>query len=118
MDLVTFTEEILNSKVIPLQTSKNLFTKIALFAETRSLNLRLVFKSLLGLLPKSLAQPTGTLKKTSKAVLLYRLEGKVEKKGGSRGQLLFKKIVATSAIKQWESFLLCNENKNHSICCS
>ena len=51
MDLVTFTEEILNSKVIPLQTSKNLFTKIALFAETRSLNLRLVFKSLLGLLP-------------------------------------------------------------------
>ena len=51
MDLVTFTEEILNSKVIPLQTSKNLFAKIALLAETLSLNLRSVFTSLLGLLP-------------------------------------------------------------------
>ena len=58
-----------NSKVIPLQASKNLFAKIALFAQIHSLNLRLVFKFPLGLLPWSLAEPIGTVKKTSR--LLY-----------------------------------------------
>lgn len=50
-----------NSNVIPLQASKNLFAKIL------SLNLRLVFKFPLGGPPRSLAEPIGTLKKTSKA---------------------------------------------------
>ena len=36
----------------------------------------------------------------------------IERNRMSRGQLLFKKIVATTAIKYWWSFLSCNENKN------
>ena len=68
-----------NSKVVPLQACKNLFTKIALVAQIRSLNLRLVFKFPLGPMPWSLAEPLGTLKKTSKAASLYKLEGTVER---------------------------------------
>ena len=59
----TFT---INSKVIPLQASKSLFAKIALVAQILSLNLRQVFKFPLGPRPWSLAEPLGTLKKTSK----------------------------------------------------
>ena len=36
----------------------------------------------------------------------------VERNWQSNSQLLFKTIIATSQIKQWGSFLLCNENKN------
>ena len=56
-----------NSKVIPLQASKNIFAKIGLVAQIRSLNLRQVFKFSLG-----------TLKETSKAALLHKLEETVE----------------------------------------
>ena len=56
-----------NSKVIPLQASKDIFAKIALVAQIRSLNLRQVFKFSLG-----------TLKETSKAALLHKLEETVE----------------------------------------
>ena len=55
-----------NSKVIPLQASKNLFAKIALVAQILSLNLRQVFKFPLRPMPWSLAEPLGTPKKTSK----------------------------------------------------
>ena len=44
-----------NFKVIPLQDSKNLFAKIALVAQIRSLNLKQVFKFPLGPMPWSLA---------------------------------------------------------------
>ena len=64
--------------MIPLQASKDLFAKISLVAQIRSLNMRSVFKFPLGPLPWSLAEPIGTLKKTSKAALLHQLEGKVE----------------------------------------
>ena len=37
-----------------------------------------VFKSLLGPLPWALAETLGTLKKTSKASLLHKLEGNVD----------------------------------------
>ena len=63
LNLVTFTSMNkiktcrVNSKFIPLQASKNLFAKIALDAQIRSLNLRLVFKFPLGPLPWSLSEP-------------------------------------------------------------
>ena len=170
-----------NSKVIPLQASKNLFAKIALVAQIRSLNLRQVFKFPLGPMPWSLAEPLGTLKKTSKAELLHKPEGTVEPivnvsgkyaliingmafvqqaqvsnktfgqlamdllerilKAGmkasridvvvdeyrnklikniersrrSRGELVFKRIVASAEIKQWRSYLSSNENKNSLV---
>jgi hypothetical protein len=167
-----------NSKMIPTQASKELFAKISLVAQIRSLDMRSVFKFPLGPLPWSLADPIGTLKKTSKAALMHKLEGpveylenvsreyamifdgmsyvqqsqvnhktfgqlamdllskilsagaraaridvvfdvyrdlsikNVERNRRSRGQLLFKKIIATAEIKQWGSFLSSNENKN------
>ena len=170
-----------NSKVIPLQASKNLFAKIALVAQICSLNLREVFKFPLGPMPWSLAESLGTLKKTSKAAFLHKLEGTVEPivnvsgkyalivdgmafvqqaqvsnktfgqlamdllerilKAGmkasrtdavfdeyrnksmkniersrrSRGELVFKRIVASAESKQWGSFLSPNENKNSLV---
>ena len=67
-----------NSKIIPVQASKELFAKVFLVAQIRSLNMISVFKFLLGPLPWSLAEPIGTLKKTSKVALLHKLEGPVE----------------------------------------
>ena len=39
----------------------------------------------------------------------------IERNRRSKDQLLFKKIVASSEIKQWGSFLSCNENKNSLV---
>ena len=62
----------------PVQASEELFGKISLVAQIRSLDMRSVFKFPLGPLPWALAEPIGTLKKTSKATLLHNLEGLVE----------------------------------------
>ena len=67
-----------NSKIIPGQASKELFVKISLVAQIRSLDMRSVFKFPLGRLPWALVEPMGTVKKTSKATLLHNLEGPVE----------------------------------------
>ena len=67
-----------NSKIVSLQATKDLFAKISLLAQIRSLNMRVVFEFTLGPLPWSLSEPLGLLKKTSKALLLHKLEGKVE----------------------------------------
>ena len=67
-----------NSKIIPLQATKDLFARISLVAQKRSLNMRDVFEFPLGPLPWSLAESLGSLKKTSKASLLHKLEGNVE----------------------------------------
>ena len=67
-----------NSMITPVQASKELFAKISLVAQIRSLDMRSVFKFPLGPLPWELAEPMGTLKKTSKALLLHKLEGLVE----------------------------------------
>ena len=67
-----------NSKVIPLQASKNLFAKIALVSQIRSLNLRQVFKFPVRPMQWSLGEPLCTLEKTSKAALLHKVEGTVE----------------------------------------
>ena len=66
-----------NSKVIPLQASKELFAKIALVSRICSVDMRTVFKYPLGPLPWSLSEPIRTLKKTCKASLLHKLEGKL-----------------------------------------
>ena len=55
-----------------------LSAKISLVAQIRSLNMRVVFEFPLGPLPWSLAEPLGSLKKTSKASLLHQPEGKVK----------------------------------------
>ena len=75
-----------NSMIVLLQVIKDLFSKISLVAQIRSLNKRVVFESPLGPLPWSLAEPLGSLKKTSKASLLHKLEGKVESVESLNGQ--------------------------------
>ena len=75
-----------NSKIDPLQATKDLFAKVSLVAQIRSLNMRVVFEFSLGPLPWSLAEPLGSLKKTSKASLLHKLEGKVESLESLNGQ--------------------------------
>ena len=67
-----------NSKIIPLQATKNLFAKISLVTQIRPFVLRSIFKFPLGQLHRTLAGPSGVLKKTSKASLLHKIESKVE----------------------------------------
>ena len=67
-----------NSKIFPLQATKDLFAKMLLAAQIRSLNMGVVFEFPLGPLPWSLAERLGSLKKISKASLLHKLEEKVE----------------------------------------
>ena len=47
--------------MIPLQSSKELLSKIAMIMQTRKLDLRNVFQYPLGPLPVALAEPIGTL---------------------------------------------------------
>lgn len=68
----------LNNKEIPLRASKDLFAKIAIISQKRTVDLKATFKFPLSSIPWSIAEPTGTLKKTSKATLLHKLEGQVE----------------------------------------
>ena len=65
-------------KTIPLKASSEIFSKIAIIAQKRSVDLKTVFCYPLGPLPWSLADAMGTLKKTSKAALMHKLEGKIE----------------------------------------
>ena len=67
-----------NNKLIPLQASKDLLARISLVAQNRSIDPKTIFQYPLGPLPWSLAEPMGTLKKTSKVSLLHKLEGKTE----------------------------------------
>ena len=39
----------------------------------------------------------------------------IERSRKSRGELVFKRIVVSAEIKQWESFLSSNENKNSLV---
>ena len=66
-----------NSRIVPLQATKDLFAKISFVAQIRSIDMRSIFQFPLGPLPWALAEPIGSLKKTSKAALLHKLEGKV-----------------------------------------
>ena len=66
-----------NSRIVPLQAMKDLFAKISFVAQIRSIDMRSIFQFPLGPLSWALAEPIGSLKKTSKAALLHKLEGKV-----------------------------------------
>ena len=50
-------------KTVILHASKDIFFKLAIIAQKRSVDLKLVFEYPLGPLPLSLAEPDGTLKK-------------------------------------------------------
>ena len=65
----------LTDKVVSIESSKDLFSKIAIIAQTRHVDLSELFCYLLGALPLALAETDGSLKKTSKANLLHKLEG-------------------------------------------
>ena len=76
-----------NSKIVPLQATKNLFAKISLVSQIRSFNLTSIFKFSLGPLPRALAGLCGVLKKTnSKASLLHKIESKVERLDSLHGE--------------------------------
>ena len=55
-----------NKKVIPMKTSRNLFSTLCLIMEKRKLDLQEVFRYLLGPFPWALADTMGGLKKTLK----------------------------------------------------
>ena len=74
-----------NSKIVPLQATKDFFAKISLVAQIISFDLRSIFKFPLGPFPWTLAKPSGALKKTSKASLLHKIKSKVEPLGSLHG---------------------------------
>ena len=53
---------VINNKVVVLQSSKDLFSKMAIIAQKRSVNLKTAFQYPLGPLPWALSNSTGTLK--------------------------------------------------------
>ena len=65
-------------KAVSLKSGKELFARIALIAQKRSVNMRSLFNYPLGSLPLVLAEMDGTLKKTPKSVLLRKFEGMVQ----------------------------------------
>ena len=75
-----------NSKIVPLQATKDVFAKITLVAQIRSFDLRSIFKFPLGPLPCALAEPSGALKETSKASLLHKIESKVDSLDSLHGE--------------------------------
>ena len=68
----------LKGKEISLRSSKDLFCKVTIIAQKRSINLNQLFEYPLGPLPLSLAETVGTLKKSAKSTLLHKVEGPVE----------------------------------------
>ena len=68
----------LKGKEISLKSSKDLFCKVTIIAQKRSINLNQLFEYPLGPLPLSLAETVGTLKKSAKSEFLHKVEGPVE----------------------------------------
>ena len=62
------------SKTISLQTSKDLFSKVAIISQKRTVDLKRLFAFPLVHLPFSIAEPHSTLKKTAKSLLIHKLE--------------------------------------------
>ena len=65
------------SKIFPLKATNDLFAKISLVTQTRSFDLRSIFKFPLGPFPWSLAEPSDAWKKTLKTSLLHKIKSKV-----------------------------------------
>ena len=168
-------------KTVTLHASKDIFLKIAIIAQKRSVDLKLLFRYPLGPLPLSLAEPDGTLKKTVKSSLMHKFEEDldpvtsivgnfafiadgmacirqlkvlkstyaefavnllnfifsqsmsanridivfdvyiknsikdIERQRRTSGELVLQKIIPTAEIKQWNSLLSHNENKNKLV---
>ena len=66
------------NKIIEVTSRTDIFSKIAIISQKRSIELLPVFAYPLGTVPSSLGQPDGTLNKTVKSSLLHKLEGSVE----------------------------------------
>ena len=64
----------INNKVVSLQASKDIFSKTAIITQKRSGNVKTVFEYPLGPLPWALLNSMGTMKKTTKSLLMYKLE--------------------------------------------
>ena len=64
----TFREFKCKDKTVTLHANKDIFLKLAIIAQKRSVDLKLHFKYPLGPLPLSLAEPDGTLKKNSEII--------------------------------------------------
>ena len=60
--------------IIQLRADKNVFARLAVMAQTRSMDMRQVMSFPIGPVPWSLACPDGSLVKTAKAKLLHFLE--------------------------------------------
>jgi len=169
------------TKLISLQSTKELFAKVAIIAQKRSVDLKKVLSYPLINLPLALADSDGSLKKTSKSLLLHKIEGDtppvdmlqlnhafivdgmahvrqlktsgltfcelsikllnqvikcsrfasridvvfdvylensikdVERERRSSGEMVLKKIVPTSQIKQWSQLLSSGDFKNKLI---
>ena len=65
-------------KIVTIESSQNLFSKISIIAQKRSIYLKVLFRYPLGSVPLSLAEADGTLKKTVKSALLHKIEANVE----------------------------------------
>ena len=70
-------EVIAKHRVLPLKMDRALFARMALLGQFRKIDLKTVFMYPLGLLPWSLADAYGLLRKTNKAQLFKELEKNV-----------------------------------------
>ena len=66
------------NKIMSLTSTRDLFIKIAIISQKRSVDLKTLFNYPLEALPLSLSEADGTLKKTPKSALLHKLEQDVE----------------------------------------
>ena len=169
------------TKLVSLQSARDLFAKVAIIAQKRSVDLKQLLSYPLIHLPLALAESDGSLKKTSKSLLLHKIEGEtppvamlrrdhafivdgmayvrqikssgltfsefsikllnhvshcsnfasridvvfdvylensikdVERQRRSTGEIVLKKIVSTSQIKQWSQLLSSGDFKNKLV---
>ena len=66
------------NKIMSLTSTRDLFSKIEIISQKRSVDLKTLFNYPLEALPLSLSEADGTLKKTPKSALLHKLEQDVE----------------------------------------
>ena len=64
-------------KIMSIESSKDLFPKISLIAQSRNIKIRDLFAFPLGAVPFVFAEIDGTLKKTPKSALLHKLQADI-----------------------------------------
>ena len=128
------------NKILSLTSTRDLFSKIAIISQKRSVDLKTLFNYPLEALPLSLSEADGTFKKSPKSALLHKVEQYVESvsdlpigcfdvcgvyldnsiKGVERnrrscGELKLQQIIPDADIKQWALLLSSNDNENKLI---